>query len=225
MIPDKSCFISYKSISGLSVSMGNNSFVPVLGRGTAVFALNGKRVLVRNILHVPGLAVPLYSLRTHATQRGCGFMGAEESGFLVYFPDFVLSVDTAVDSHLSFDPLGRSAPLPTLHYVQPRSSPAAYPYTSLSAVSTALPLPAPPAVIVDDASISADGDALSPAPSSSSPTPTLSDLSSTLQDLAVAVQRLSTAPSKPTAVAAPTPASPIASSTDSPSTLSTPHKP
>jgi len=42
MIPEKLCFISYKSISGLSVRMGNNSFVPVLGRGTTVFALNGK---------------------------------------------------------------------------------------------------------------------------------------------------------------------------------------
>jgi len=42
MIPDKSCFISYKSIAGLSVRMGNNLFVPVLGRSTAVFALNGK---------------------------------------------------------------------------------------------------------------------------------------------------------------------------------------
>jgi len=69
-------------------------------------------------------------------------MGAEESGFLVYFPDFVLSVDTAVDSHLSFDPLGRLAPLSTLHYIQPRSPPATYPYASLPALSTALPSPA-----------------------------------------------------------------------------------
>ena len=81
MIPDKSCFISYKSVSGLSVCMGNNSFVPVLGRGTAIFSLNGKRVLVQNVLHVPGLAVPLYSLRTHVTQRGCGFIGTESRGF------------------------------------------------------------------------------------------------------------------------------------------------
>jgi hypothetical protein len=91
MVPDKCCFISYKSVSGLSVRMGNNSFVPVLGRGTAVFELNGKRILVRNVLHVPGLAVPLYSLRTHVTQRGCGFIGSGESGFLVYFPSFVSS--------------------------------------------------------------------------------------------------------------------------------------
>ncbi len=86
----QSCFISYKSVSGLSVRKGNNSFVLVLGRGTAIFSLNGKRILVRNVLHIPGLAVPLYSLRTHVTQRSCGFIGTGESGFLVYFPSFVL---------------------------------------------------------------------------------------------------------------------------------------
>jgi hypothetical protein len=106
MVPDKSCFISYKANSGLSVRMGNNSFALVLGRGTAIFAFNGKRVLIRHVLHVPGLAVPLYSLRTHVTQCGCGFLGTKESGFLVYFPTFVLSVDTVVNCHLLFDPLG-----------------------------------------------------------------------------------------------------------------------
>ena len=152
-------------------------------------------------------------------------MGAEESGFLVYFPDFVLSVDTAVESHLSFDPLGRSAPLSTLHYVQPHSPPPAYPYTSLLALSTALPMPASPAVIEDDDANSANGDASSTASSSQSPTPILSDLSSTLQDLAVVVQHLSTAPSQPTAVADPTPASPRESSADFPSPLSMPGEP
>jgi hypothetical protein len=97
MVPDKSCFISYTSISGLSIRMGNNSYVPVLGHGTAIFALNGKGILVRNVLHVPGLAVPLYSLHTHITQQDYGFIGTHESGFLVYFPTFTLSIDTAID--------------------------------------------------------------------------------------------------------------------------------
>jgi hypothetical protein len=30
------------------------------------------------------------------TQRGLGFFGSEKSGFLVYFPTFVLSVGTSV---------------------------------------------------------------------------------------------------------------------------------
>jgi hypothetical protein len=123
MVPNKSCFISYKVVSGLSVWMGTNSYVPVLGCGTTIFALNGKRILVRNVLHVPGLAVPLYSLCTHVMQHGCGFLGTNELGSLVYFPTFVWLVDTAVDCHLSFDPLGHSAPLHTLQYVQPQCPP------------------------------------------------------------------------------------------------------
>ena len=79
MIPDKSSFISYHSVSGLNVRMGNNSYIPVLGQGTTIFGLNGKRVLIRNVLHVPGLAVPLYSLRTHMAQPGCGFFGSKSS--------------------------------------------------------------------------------------------------------------------------------------------------
>jgi hypothetical protein len=53
MVPDKSCFISYTSISALSVRMGNNSYVLVLCCGTDIFALNSKRILVRNVLHFP----------------------------------------------------------------------------------------------------------------------------------------------------------------------------
>jgi hypothetical protein len=119
MHPDKVAFISYKAIQNLQVWMDNNSFLPVLGCGTAILSLNNQRVLVRNALHVPGLAVPLYSLRAHFKQRGCGFIRTSEAGMMVYFPTFVLSVDTFFDCHLSYEPLGRSAPLDTLHYIQP----------------------------------------------------------------------------------------------------------
>jgi hypothetical protein len=46
---------------------------------------------------------------------------------LVYLPSLVLSVDTSSDCTLSYEPLGRSAPLYTLHYVQPWSAPELYP--------------------------------------------------------------------------------------------------
>jgi hypothetical protein len=73
---DKSAFISYKLMTNLQVRMGNNSYPPVLGQGYAVISLNGQHILVRNALHASGLVVPLYSLRTHFTQHGCGFIGA-----------------------------------------------------------------------------------------------------------------------------------------------------
>jgi hypothetical protein len=73
MLPDKMTFISYKALSNLQVRVGNNSYLPVLGRGTAIISINDQQVLVRQALHVPGLAVPLYSLRAHLKKHGCGF--------------------------------------------------------------------------------------------------------------------------------------------------------
>ena len=46
---------------------------------------------------------------------------------LVYFPSFVRLVDTSSDFNLTYEPLGRHAPLSTLHYVQPWCAPDFYP--------------------------------------------------------------------------------------------------
>ena len=160
MLLDKSAFISYKSTSQhLKVRMGNNSSIPVIGRGSAIISLNGQRVLVRNALHVPDLAMPLYSLRAHFQQPGCGFLGTNDLGMLVYFPSFVLSADTSSDCTLSYEPLGRSAPLSTLHSVQPRCRPSLYPAElspSSNTVSTT------PALIEDDASVPASASPVTP---------------------------------------------------------------
>ena len=86
MFPDTSAFISYKTTSNLKVRMGNNTYLPVLARGSTMISLNGQWVLFRHALHIPGLAVPLYSLRAHFKQRGCGFIGSNNAGMLVYFP-------------------------------------------------------------------------------------------------------------------------------------------
>jgi hypothetical protein len=162
MLPDKAAFISYKSISNLQVQMGNYSFIPVLGRGTAVISLNSQRVLICNALHVPGLVVPLYSLCVHLTQCGCAFYGAYEAGMLVCFPMFVLTVNTLSDCNLSYEPLGHCTPLDILHYVQPRCLPTHYPSEMASSI---VPLsfkashaPAPvPTLIKDDSGVSLSG--------------------------------------------------------------------
>jgi hypothetical protein len=127
MLPEKAAFISYKLVSNLQVRMGNNSFLPVLGPGTAVISLNGQHVLIRNALQVPGLVMPLYSLQAHLTQCGCAFYGTYAAGMLVCFPTFVLTADMYSDCHLSYEPLGCCAPLDILHYVQPRCPPTLYP--------------------------------------------------------------------------------------------------
>ncbi len=127
MIPDCLAFISYKSVQHLRVWMGNNSYAPVLGRGMAIISLNGQHLLICNVLHVPTLSVPLYSLCMHLCQCSGGFVGSHDMGMHVYFLGVVLSVDTSTDYHLTYEPLGKSAPLSTLHYVQPCCLPTIYP--------------------------------------------------------------------------------------------------
>ena len=105
MFPNKLAFISHKTISNLQVWMGNNSYLPVLGQGTSIISLNGQRILVQNV-HGSGLTILLCSLCKHLKQHGCGFWGAYEAGRLVYFPQFVLMVDTLLDCRLSYEPLG-----------------------------------------------------------------------------------------------------------------------
>ena len=92
----------------------------MLVKGTAIIALNGKKVLIRDCLHVPDLRNPLYSLRAHQRQRGCGFIGLHGHGVYVFFPHFILEVDTSTDCHLRYQALGRTCGLPEVDYVQPK---------------------------------------------------------------------------------------------------------
>jgi hypothetical protein len=65
MLPDKAAFRSYHTCQGKFVTLGDHNKCRIEGQGTAIFSLNGKTILVRNALHVPGLRSPLYSLRRH----------------------------------------------------------------------------------------------------------------------------------------------------------------
>jgi hypothetical protein len=130
MLPDRSAFISYKLVWHLPVCMGNNSYTLVLGQGTAIISLNGQRLLIHNVLHVPAFRVPLYSLRAHIGQHGCGFVGSFDTGMHVYILGVVLSMDMSTNCHLSYKPLGKSAPLSSLHYAQPCCPPVLYPAES-----------------------------------------------------------------------------------------------
>jgi hypothetical protein len=143
MLPDKSPFISYYPVFSRRVRMGNNSFAPIHGYGTAIISLNGKKILIRDCLHVSDLRNPLYSLRAHQCQRGCGFIGMYGLGFHVFFPVFIIKVDMATNCHLHYTPVSRSVRLPELHYVQPTLPPKA------SALATSAASP-PPATIEPD---------------------------------------------------------------------------
>jgi len=115
----------------------------------AVISVNGRLILIWDCLHVPALRNPLYSLRAHQRQDGCGFIGMHGLGMYVFFPSFIVKVDTAIDCHLSYAPIGRASQLSSLDYVQPVQH-------STSASATAATPPSAPAVIEDND----DGDVL-----------------------------------------------------------------
>jgi hypothetical protein len=46
ILPEMLAFISYHLVDNCRVRMGNNSFAPILGTGSAVIAVNGKRILI-----------------------------------------------------------------------------------------------------------------------------------------------------------------------------------
>ena len=62
MLPNKSAFFSYYPVTGRRARMGNNSFAPIAGYGTAIISLNGKMILIPKCLHVLDLCNPLHSL-------------------------------------------------------------------------------------------------------------------------------------------------------------------
>ena len=139
MLPDKAAFIFYYPVSGHCVRMGNNSFAPIAGHGLAIISLNGKKILIRDCLHVPDLRNPLYSLRAHQRQRGCGFIGMSGLDMHVFFPSFIFEVDTSIDCHLLYEPIGQAACLADLDYVQPKYLVDKSASSSATALSTRLP--------------------------------------------------------------------------------------
>ena len=64
MPPEQSAFISYHPVTNINVHMGSKTLAPVLGKGTTVISLNGKLVLVHNILHVSTRFTPLFIVST-----------------------------------------------------------------------------------------------------------------------------------------------------------------
>jgi len=139
MWPHYSAFTSYKPLTAKHVTLADNTLVPVVGIGSIKILFDGHVIGVRNVLHVPSLRVPLYSLRAHRAMLGCGFIGNNEH-FHIYFPTFVATVNDTVDSHVDYSPLGPTSSLP-FEFRQPRSP-------SSTAAVCATTLPCPPTTVI-----------------------------------------------------------------------------
>ena len=117
--PGYDAFISYRRVRHQCVTLADGTEIPILGRGAIAIELGGKRVVIRDVYHVPGLRLPLFSLRTHRRTQGCGFH-SDNDGAFVFFPKFSLAVDDEIDSYVACRSLGRS--VTEFDYIQPRAS-------------------------------------------------------------------------------------------------------
>ena len=113
-------FRTFRRLVGQSVLLPDGTRMAILGIGSIVISMGGKRVLLRNVYLVEGLRVPLFSLRVHRRCPGCGHE-ANNDGFFVFFPDFELTVDDAVDSYLEYQSAEKSED-ETFDYVEPTAS-------------------------------------------------------------------------------------------------------
>lgn len=121
MLNDYKAFLSYKKVYGRYVTLGDDTRLPIIGVGTAKISLNGKIILLRNVLHVPGLQNPLYSLRKHKSMPGCGTFSHFDVGSYILFPDFMLRIDDSVNNIVSYKSIGQDD-ISRIDYAHPWAS-------------------------------------------------------------------------------------------------------
>jgi hypothetical protein len=122
MFPDRHAFISYHPTPNCFVELGDGTKLRQMGKGSAKIMLNDKVILLRNVLHVPQLQEPLYSLRRHSQMPECGYFSSFDTGSHLLFPTFVLEIDTSIDNILDFQSIGASHSS-GLDYAEPREYP------------------------------------------------------------------------------------------------------
>ena len=96
MMPFRQCFISYKPTPRSNVVLANNQKSPCLGCGDICLKMGGYNVILRDVLHIPSLRCPLFSVCCHHCFLGCSFI-ADNTGCYLTFPSFTIEVDNQTD--------------------------------------------------------------------------------------------------------------------------------
>ena len=71
--PFYQAFINYCRVHNQHITLANNSKVSITGKCTIAVEMGGKKVVIRDVWHVPDLRLPLFSLRVHRRVPGCGY--------------------------------------------------------------------------------------------------------------------------------------------------------
>ena len=98
--PYYKAFISYNHVYNQYVTLSENSKIIISGKGTIAIEIGGKKMIIRDVYHVPDLRPPLFSLRVHHRVTGCGYH-SNNNGVFCFFPMFHMAVDDAVDTYAS----------------------------------------------------------------------------------------------------------------------------
>lgn len=118
MDPHRRAFQSYKSLDpGYYVKLANEIKLPVAGIGRTAISMGGKYVVLSEVLHVPDLRSPLFSVSSHRRRQGCSFI-ADNSGISLTFPSFVLNIDDSTECMLPYRQHGQSVSARNFDYVE-----------------------------------------------------------------------------------------------------------
>ena len=98
--PTYGAFINYHRVFNQHVTLADNSEVRIAGRGTIAIEMGGKKIVIRDVYHVPDLRLPLFSLRVHRRVPGCGYH-SDNDGVCCFFPTFQLEVDDKVNTYVT----------------------------------------------------------------------------------------------------------------------------
>ena len=121
MFHNYSTLNTYHRLSNRYNTLGDNTRLPIERIGTAVYTLNGRTILNRNVIHIPALRGPLYSLCNHRQRPGCGFYSSYKYGLYLLFPEFILQEKDSYDNIVSYRSLGASYQGP-IDYIEPKST-------------------------------------------------------------------------------------------------------
>ena len=145
MFPDYYYFLSNRPSTDPNyyALLGDDSRSNISGRGTAVFTMNGRLVLVHNTLHIPSLWAPLYSTQCRRTQPGCTYYNDDTFGNVLLFTTMVINRDSTTDNIVSFRPIDRTLRDRKLDYVEPRPDSSRLTKMSLKIISALIPTQTP----------------------------------------------------------------------------------
>ena len=105
MNPSRNGFLDYSpALDGSHVISASGEQIHVAGRGRYCASVNGRTCVFPDWLHIPHLQMPLISVRQFLRMgQGCSFL-ADNTGYFLTFPEFIIDVDDLMDCVVNFTP-------------------------------------------------------------------------------------------------------------------------